>query len=308
MRIIPVANESTRAIWAIDIGGTTTRIGIVDADGTIRRTTRIATPTQSTPDAFSTSIAAAANSICAGHPPIESLCGVAVPGILEQSSTRVLRAVNLPWLEGVSIRDMTRGALGISQIVVHNDVLCAGYAQWRACRPTIDRFAYLSIGTGVAACVILNGAPIEHTRGGPGHFGHLVVDTSPSAPLCRCGNRGCLEACIGGWALAERGGLPDAALLARGLNHLATVYAPDHIAVGGGVAENHPDWVRHAVSTFESLRTTIMPRGLTLSAAPLATDQAGLTGAALLAMDRLRNGGGSAASAANPAVRGDSLH
>jgi glucokinase len=283
-----VTTETNKSLWAIDIGGTTTRIGVVDHGGAILATCRIPTPANSSPGEFSKIVASAAAGLRATRRKIDATCGVAMPGILEHSSTRVLRAVNLPWLEGFTVREIIRDALGVDDIAVHNDVLCAGYAQWRARQPEIARFAYLSIGTGVAACVILDGRPVQHTRGGPGHFGHVIVDTSPTAPRCRCGGYGCLEACVGGWAITERGDMPDTTALTTGLLQLATMYAPEHIAIGGGVAENHPDWIRRSIHEFDKMRTTITPRELTVSPAALPADQAGLIGAALLALDRLR--------------------
>ena len=52
--------ESNKALWAIDIGGTTTRIGVVDHGGEILATRRIPTPTNGSPGEFSKMVASAA--------------------------------------------------------------------------------------------------------------------------------------------------------------------------------------------------------------------------------------------------------
>lgn len=284
--------------WAVDIGGTSTRVGIVDGQGVVIASTLFATPADAPLSDFSAKLADAADDLRPAVTPAPRICGVAVPGILDPGSTRVVRAVNLPVLEGNSVRDFVAAALDVQAVVVRNDVVCAGYAQWRALQPTPARFVYVSIGTGVAACVILSGAIVEHTRGGPGHIGHLVVDTSADAPACRCGGRGCLEALVGGWAITA-GSLDSAtttpsiqsrrtAALAVGLSHVAHLYAPDHIAIGGGVIENHAALLSEAIRQFESRRTTITPSGLKITRAPVLSDKAGVIGAAQIAFESIR--------------------
>ncbi|MBL8878630.1 MAG: ROK family protein [Phycisphaerales bacterium] len=322
-------------IWAIDIGGTTTRVGVVAQSGVIAASRSFATPAKGSIAAYSSQLANAARELiaklqddtqraanespstlshgCGREFLATAPCGVAIPGIVDAATTRVVRAVNLPVLEGVEVREFVSAALGMRNVVVRNDVVCAGLAQWRAAPPIYpgaQRFAYLSLGTGVAACVILDGDVVSHTRGGPGHIGHLVVDTSPDAPRCRCGGRGCLEALVGGWAIVSaerasdgsgdiahatmntardsgRGDLSDAAQrakgLAVGLTHLASLYAPDVIFLGGGVTENHPHLIDAARREFEQRRTDVMPSGLAVDRAPIKSNMAGLLGAAQFA-------------------------
>lgn len=198
------------------------------------------------------------------------------------------RAVNLPRLEGVNVRKLLERALH-RPVYLETDVNAAGWAQWRASAPLPRRFMYLSVGTGVGGCVILNGEIVRHTHGGAGHFGHLVVDTAPDAPRCGCGGRGCLEAITsrppsaeaaawGEWSTKAANGL------ALGLLQIAHLYAPDTIMLGGGVVEHHPELVPRTQSAFNVLRTTLVPEQMTIQAAPLPTDQAGVIGAALLAL------------------------
>jgi predicted NBD/HSP70 family sugar kinase len=62
--------------------------------------------------------------------------------------------------------------------------------------------AYLNLGTGIAAGIVSDGALWRGARGTAGEVGHISVD--PNGPLCRCGQRGCIEAFAGGGAIAER--------------------------------------------------------------------------------------------------------
>ena len=68
--------------------------------------------------------------------------------------------------------------------------------------------AYLNLGTGIAAGIVADGELWRGARGTAGEVGHISID--PNGPLCRCGQRGCIEALAGGGAIAERWGRPGA--------------------------------------------------------------------------------------------------
>jgi predicted NBD/HSP70 family sugar kinase len=77
-----------------------------------------------------------------------------------------------------------------------------------------EDIAYLAVGTGIAAGVILDGRLHRGARGLAGEIGHAIADKA--GPVCTCGQRGCLEALVSGHhrrraveALAhDRGGRP----------------------------------------------------------------------------------------------------
>lgn len=216
--------------------------------------------------------------------------GLAIPGIRDASGAVMLRAVNLPALANVNLLDLLRRA-GCEGAVVESDANAAGWAQWHAASAAarIDRFVYLSLGTGVGGCVILDGAIVRHTRGGPGHLGHLMVDTSDDAPLCPCGARGCFEAILqnarsaGGGTLDAVGVERTAAALALLILDIAHLYAPDRVLLGGGVIDHCPTLVDLARDRFTRIQSRIAPPDLALFPAPLPSNDAGLIGAALLA-------------------------
>ena len=64
-----------------------------------------------------------------------------------------------------------------------------------------DNFLVVTIGTGVGAGMVIEGAVVRGATGGVGEIGHVPV--SEDGPRCRCGNKGCLEAHIGEEALVE---------------------------------------------------------------------------------------------------------
>lgn len=260
----------------IDVGGTHVRAAVVDGAGTILASTIAATPPEGEPEQLAELLARIVADIRAETTPTSGAVGVALPGIRDETGV-VRRAVNLPRLEGVNARHFCEQALGRS-VLVETDANAAGWAQWHGLDSRPQRFVYLTIGTGVGGCVILDGAIVRHTHDGPGHLGHLIVDTSCDAPKCRCGARGCLEA-----LLADVNG-PLARSLAIALVQIAHLYAPEIITLGGGKVDSAPELVDRTRAEFDALKGTLVPSEIQLLRAPLSSNEAGVSGAALLAM------------------------
>jgi glucokinase len=66
----------------------------------------------------------------------------------------------------------------------------------------LDSMAYLNLGTGLAAGLVLHGSLWRGSRGSAGEIGHIPID--PNGPLCPCGQRGCLEMVASGSAVARQ--------------------------------------------------------------------------------------------------------
>ena len=62
-----------------------------------------------------------------------------------------------------------------------------------------DDMAYLKLATGIGSGLIVRGQPYGGSGGTAGEIGHTVID--PRGPICRCGNRGCLETLAGSEAI-----------------------------------------------------------------------------------------------------------
>jgi Transcriptional regulator/sugar kinase len=58
----------------------------------------------------------------------------------------------------------------------------------------VSNFLLTTIGRGIGAGIVVDNEIYRGAHGGAGEFGHMTIDTSPDAPLCNCGKRGCLEA------------------------------------------------------------------------------------------------------------------
>jgi glucokinase len=184
--------------------------------------------------------------------------GVGIPGLVDTGRNAVKHAVNLgvdgDWFP---IGDLLARELDVP-VAIDNDVNAAslGAAALTGHRDLV----YLSIGTGLAAGFVLDGALRRGEHGAAGEVGHVPVD--PGGARCQCGQRGCLETVASGTALAAAwpasdlppaqslfaaatAGDPDAirirdrftAGVADAIRLLALTVDPGTFVLGGGVAQ-----------------------------------------------------------------------
>ena len=219
-----------------------------------------------------------------------SVVCVALPGIWDRRTGLMQKAVNLPGLEGVNIQQLFEETLACPAMI-EIDVNAASWGQWQWLSLQPRRFVYLSLGTGVGGGVILDGKLLRHTHEGAGHFGFLIVDTTPDAPSDASGIPGSLSALAAGSALrlaaadqSNQGIIDAGRALAIALVQLVYIYAPDTIALGGGVVDHHPAIVDHARAAFQSYYSRLIPNDPRIIRAPLVSAEAGVIGAALLAL------------------------
>jgi glucokinase len=230
----------------IDIGGTKTDAVALAADGTVAAEHRLATGFGA--EAVLASAEAAARALAAdlGVSPAEfGTVGVGIPGAVDRASGRVAHAVNLG-LEDLDLGGELRARLG-RPVRVENDVNAAALGAWQALGGgTTESMAYLNLGTGLAAGLVLGGRLWRGSRGVAGEIGHIPVD--PAGPLCPCGQRGCLELTASGSGLA-RAGMGDSV---RDLHAAAT--GGDAAALGVWTA-----FVEHVAASVRLLVLTVDP-------------------------------------------------
>jgi glucokinase len=192
----------------LDIGGTKVHAVAIDARGNV--VTELRRPTGRGSDAVLASAKAAVMDIAhlAGvQPHTFSSIGAGIPGSVDARTGGVANAVNL----GVADLDLgpqLAAEFGVP-VRVENDVNAAALGAWHlvssTAQPVNDAtrsMAYLNLGTGLAAGIVLNGALWRGSRGTAGEIGHIPVD--PGGVLCGCGQRGCLETLASGSAVARQ--------------------------------------------------------------------------------------------------------
>jgi glucokinase len=198
---VPVMDSTE--IWAIgaDLGGTKIQVGQVDAKGELHRKIHRATQANRGPAAVKADLIAAIQAMRSETSSLPVGVGVGVAGQIDSLHGAVRFSPNLGWHDE-PFQENLQKALGLP-VVVTNDVRAATWGEWlhgagQGCMDLICLF----VGTGIGGGVVSNGQILAGSGNSGGELGHITTDLN--GPLCRCGNRGCLEALAGGWAIARR--------------------------------------------------------------------------------------------------------
>ncbi|MFB7950292.1 ROK family protein [Kitasatospora phosalacinea] len=202
--------------------------------------------------------------------------GLACPGPLDTRDGILHQVTGMPRWHGLHLREAVQDRTGLPVLVEKNTT--AGVLS----RPGPDHRAFVYLGDGVGAGLVLGGRVQRGARTNAGEFGHQCLD--PDGPPCACGARGCLEAlCLA----ALRAGRTDraAAALALGVANLVRLLDVEEVTLGGATLLDDPEPYEAAIRTALAAR---LPdphwQHVTLTrATALAVPQ----GAAALALSRL---------------------
>ncbi|MEU2604325.1 ROK family transcriptional regulator [Streptomyces albus] len=117
--------------------------------------------------------------------------GLGVPGPIDMETGVLGSTAILPGWVGTNPRDELAGRLGVP-VYVDNDANLGALGEqvWGAGHGARD-LAYIKVASGVGAGLVINGQIYRGPGGTAGEIGHITLDES--GPVCRCGNRGCLE-------------------------------------------------------------------------------------------------------------------
>ncbi|WCN07025.1 ROK family transcriptional regulator [Streptomyces sp. M92] len=174
--------------------------------------------------------------------------GVALPGPLDHVRGVLHRVTGFPEWDGFPLRDALARRLGLP-VVVDKDTNAA--ALGLAVGGEGGSFAYLHLGTGLGAGLVIGGGVHRGARTGAGEFGHQVIQLD--GPPCTCGARGCTEAlCL---AAVARGDLAEAArVLGTGAANLAGLLDIDLVLLGGRTVAAAPEAFVHGVGAVLAAR------------------------------------------------------
>jgi len=249
-------------LLGIDLGGTKSAATIALPDGTLLE--RLAAPTPSTADAATLHgfLRDLARDVLrrSGANPIG--CGISAGAPTDNATGTVFAAPNLPgWgAAGFPLAMRLSADLGGLPVRIENDADATAMAEHRYGAGKGTRtMAFLTIGTGVGAGLVLDGKLHRGMRGAGGEIGHIAV-VPRGGRSCPCGLRGCLEAYASGpsvvrvaiergyageatgaaVAAAARAGDPAAGyafrqaaeMLGRGLASLVMLLNPERIVLG----------------------------------------------------------------------------
>lgn len=134
-----------------------------------------------------------------------SAVGVGVPGPVIKEAGMVVAPPIMPGWDHYPIRTALEKMWGCP-ITLNNDAELGALGEWAYGAGRGEKnIAYIKVGSGIGAGLILNQQIYGGTTGAAGEIGHLTIDEN--GPLCDCGNHGCLEAFAGGHAIARQGQL-----------------------------------------------------------------------------------------------------
>ena len=295
-------------IAGIDIGGTSSKLGLVDGDHIVSRA-RIPTLGHPDPNAFADALAAAVRTL-AGEAALTGV-GIGAPNGNQHSGT-IVQAPNLPWREDVPLAAMLRERLGVP-CTLGNDANAAALGEWRyGAGRGIDDLLVVTLGTGLCSGLIVDGRLLLGPFGNAGELGHTTVVID--GRTCTCGRTGCLEAYVsirgmretfrelGGDAEVLRGEgvmpIADAARagssealqtfrstarwLSVGLSNAVAITTPRRIVLFGGIARNGDLLLGPLRERFAHDLLSIYHGQVDLLLSELPEDDAGILGAAAL--------------------------
>ena len=292
-------------IGAIDIGGTKIAVAAVTEDGTILHRAECPTdPHLGFPAAISRILAMLRSAVTACGP-LQGI-GIACPGPLNPVTGVIGDVGTLPGWQGCNLKQPLEQEFGIS-VAVENDADAAALAEYAFGSGRLtSSFIYITVSTGIGGGIILGGQLYRGVAASHPELGHQILD--PSGPLCYCKARGCWESLASGPAISDwfhaqapHRGNPTAAeicnlaaqgdplatqavarlahYLGLGLTNLATLFAPEVIALGGGVMKSSALFLDDALDIVREYGTQVPVESIRIVLASLGTD-VGLQGAA----------------------------
>jgi glucokinase len=191
--------------WAIgvDLGGTYTKLALVDNSGRIRRKGKLPTAAYKTKEALLRAIVDGISAILKDNRlSLKDLAGVGigVPGLVAFERGFVYNLTNIPGWKNVRLKKILEAMLSVSgrkiPVLVDNDVnlMALGESRFGAGRGA-KNLVCVTLGTGVGGGIIINGDLYRGTSSAAGEIGHMPL--KEEGLKCNCGSFGCLERYVG---------------------------------------------------------------------------------------------------------------
>jgi glucokinase len=187
----------------VDLGATTIKAGVVDAKGNVIDHLTMDTKANKGPKTVVQQMLFALQELFAKHKQGECFgIGIGSPGIVNIKTGSVLHPPNFNDWKEVPLAEIVRKTFSLPTFI-ENDANCAALAEARyGAGVESNNFIFVIWGTGVGGGVILDHKIYRGPFGGAGEIGHVSIDYN--GLLCKCGNRGCIEAYIGQRYLSAR--------------------------------------------------------------------------------------------------------
>ncbi|MFA5927945.1 MAG: ROK family protein [Candidatus Margulisiibacteriota bacterium] len=188
----------------IDVGGTKILAAVVDKAGRIKAREKQPTPKNANSKeilrTIMTTIVTVQKKAGLSLKDIAGI-GLAVPGIVDPVKGKILITPNTG-LSGLDISKELKKKFGKIKIAVGNDVNLGILGEcWLGVAKGARNVVGIFPGTGVGGGVVIDGRLLLGKHGAAAEVGHMIVQVN--GPRCSCGNKGCLEALSGRWAIEK---------------------------------------------------------------------------------------------------------
>ncbi|MDE6560326.1 MAG: ROK family protein [Muribaculaceae bacterium] len=182
-------------VLGVDIGGTNTVFGIVDARGQVIASDSIKTKKHAEFNDYVNELHSAVERLLRLNDAEDKIQGIGIGAPNANYYTgEIVNPPNLPWGPVIPLAEKVSEAFGGIPVAVTNDANAAalGEMTYGAARGMKD-FIMITLGTGVGSGIVINGQMVYGHDGNAGELGHLVMKRN-NGRMCGCGRTGCLEA------------------------------------------------------------------------------------------------------------------
>lgn len=318
---------SEKIYIGIDVGGTTIKVGICDANGKLLHTYEGPTEVGKGTDAILNNIAQYARTIVEDSAynweQVDGV-GVGIAGFLDIPNGIVKFSANLK-IENTDLKGFLEQTLQ-KKVLINNDANVAALGEaWAGAGRGVAHCICYTLGTGVGGGIIINGKIVEGFAGMAGELGHIQIVPDLEAIQCGCGKMGCLESVSSATGIirmatdaVERGDRTslsqidditakdvfDAAkagdevasrivnraafYLGKSMAMMAIVLNPQYFIIGGGVSKAGEFFFEQIREVFEKYTLDQAKENVQILPAILGND-AGVVGAAGLILSAEKN-------------------
>ena len=223
-------NDGAGVVLCGDLGATHSRVAVTDLGGTVLAQTRHEIAIAEGPEVvlgwLEATFDGLLDEIGRGHDAVRGV-GVGLPGPVEFATGRPVSPPIMPGWDRYPVGDRLATRYGVPALVDNDVNIMAVGEHWSTWRDEAF-LLFVKMGTGIGSGIVAGGHVHRGADGAAGDIGHIHVPDHDDI-VCRCGNRGCLEAFAGGGAMAAR-------LREAGLDTHTSLDVVDRVRAGHPVA------------------------------------------------------------------------
>ena len=182
-------------VVGIDMGGTNTKFGIVDARGNVLNSSSIKTQQYTDINEYCDILCQEIMKLVEAQGGIELVRGVGAGAPNANYYTgNIENAANLPWKGIVPFAEMISERLGVPCRITNDANAAAMGEMTYGVAKGMKNFIMITLGTGVGSGIVIDGKVVYGHDGFAGELGHTKIIRDASARECGCGQKGCIEA------------------------------------------------------------------------------------------------------------------